>query len=47
LHPVRPRRTPVALAKVGGLIALTAFGAALTAGAAFLGLVMVLTSLIA
>lgn len=45
LHPVPRRRTTVALAKVGGLVALTATGACLAAGAAFLGLVTVLTSL--
>lgn len=45
LHPVPPRRTTFALAKVSGLVALTAFGACLAAGAAFLGFVIVLTSL--
>ena len=45
LYPVAPRRTSVALAKVGGLVALTAFGACSAAGAAFLGVVMLLTSL--
>jgi hypothetical protein len=44
LHPVPPRRPLFALAKVGGLLALTAFGAALAAGTVGLGLVMVLTS---
>jgi hypothetical protein len=46
MHPVPPRHTPQALAKVGGLVTLAAFGAALAAGACFLGLMMVLTSLI-
>jgi hypothetical protein len=45
LHPVRPRRTTLALAKVGGLVALTAFGACLAAGLAFVGFVVLLTSL--
>ena len=45
MHPVPPRHTTLSLAKVGGLVALTAFGACLAAGAAFLGFVMVLTTL--
>jgi len=47
-HPFAPVAVPrrgLALAKIGGLIALTAFGAALAAAVAGVGLIMLVTSL--
>jgi ferric-dicitrate binding protein FerR (iron transport regulator) len=47
-HPFEPVPVPrrgIALAKIGGLVALTAFGAALAAAVAGIGVIMMVTSL--